>query len=113
MNFHAAAPKIPPRILCIGMPVRDLTFRIDELPARGFKVNASHFEEICGGNPLNAAIGIVRLGGRASICGPMRDARQISAQYILDKLAHESIDTQHIVHMAGLVTAASNITIDA
>ena len=27
MNFHDAAPKIPPRILCIGMPVRDLTFR--------------------------------------------------------------------------------------
>jgi len=45
MNFQTAAPKIPPRILCIGMPVRDLTFRIDELPARGFKVNASHFDE--------------------------------------------------------------------
>ena len=79
MNFHAAAPKIPPRILCIGMPVRDLTFRIQELPARGFKVNASHFDEICGGNALNAAIGIVRLGGRASICGPMGDARETSS----------------------------------
>jgi hypothetical protein len=70
MNFHVAAPKIPPRILCIGMPVRDLTFRIQELPGRGLKVNASHFDEIAGGNALNAAIGIVRLGGRASICGP-------------------------------------------
>ena len=36
MNFHdAAAPKIAPRILCIGMPVRDLTFRVPGLPARG------------------------------------------------------------------------------
>src|SRR6267154_202746 len=112
MNFHAAAPKIPPRILCIGMPVRDLTFRIDELPARGFKVNASHFEEICGGNALNAAIGIVCLGGRASICGPMGDARETSAKYIFDKLAHEGIDTKHIVHMPGLVTPISNIMID-
>jgi sulfofructose kinase len=112
MNFHAAAPKIPPRILCIGMPVRDLTFRIDELPARGFKVNASHFDEICGGNALNGAIGIVRLGGRASICGPMGDARETSAKYIFDKLAHEGIDTQHIVHMPGLVTPISNIMID-
>ena len=68
MNFHSAAPKIPPRILCIGMPVRDLTFRIQELPAHGFKVHATHFDEICGGNGLNAAIGIVRLGARASIC---------------------------------------------
>ena len=43
MNFHAAAPKISPRILCIGMPVRDLTFRVPGLPARGSKENASHF----------------------------------------------------------------------
>jgi sulfofructose kinase len=112
MDFHVAAPKIPPRILCIGMPVRDLTFRIQELPERGFKVNASHFDEICGGNALNAAIAIVRLGGRASICGPMGDARETSARYIFEKLAHEGIDTKQIVHMPGLVTPISNIMID-
>jgi sulfofructose kinase len=112
MNFHAAAPKIPPRILCIGMPVRDLTFRIRELPERGYKVSASHFEQICGGNALNAAVGIVRLGGRASICGPMGDSRESSARYIFDKLADEGIDFRHIVHMPGLVTPISNIMID-
>jgi sugar/nucleoside kinase (ribokinase family) len=112
MNFHAAAPKSPPRILCIGIPVRDLTFRIEELPERGFKVNASHFDEIAGGNALNAAIATVRLGGRASICGPMGDARETSAKYIFDSLAQEGIDTQHVVHMPGLVTPISNIMID-
>jgi sulfofructose kinase len=112
MNFHAAAPKVPPRILCIGMPVRDLTFRVHGVPARGSKENASHFEEICGGNALNAAIGIVRLGGRASICGPMGDARETTSRYIFDKLAHEGIDTKHIVHMPGLVTPISAIMID-
>lgn len=104
--------KTVPRILCIGMPVRDLTFRIQELPERGFKVNASHFDEISGGNALNAAIGIVRLGGRASICGPMGDVREASAKYIFEKLAHEGIDTKHIMHMQGLVTPISNIMID-
>jgi sulfofructose kinase len=112
MNFHAGPPKPPPRILCIGMPVRDLTFRIEELPRRGSKVNAGHFEEIAGGNGLNAAIGIVRLGGRASICGPMGDARETSAKYIFDKLVQEGIDSKHIVHMPGLVTPISNIMID-
>ena len=111
-NFHDAAPKIPPRILCIGIPVRDLTFRIQELPARGFKVNASHFEEIAGGNALNAAIGIVRLGGRASMCGPLGDSRETTSRYIFDKLAHEGIDTKHIIHMPGLVTPISSIMID-
>jgi len=112
MNFHEVAPKIPPRILCIGMPVRDLTFRIDGLPERGFKVNANHFDEICGGNALNGAIGIVRLGGRASICGPMGDAKETSSKYIFEKLGHEGIETRHIVHMPGLVTPISNIMID-
>src|SRR4029079_9213840 len=112
MNFHAAAPKIPPRILCIGMPVRDLTFRVGGVPPRGSKENATHFEEICGGNALNAAIGIVRLGGRASVCGPMGDVRETSSRYIFDKLAHEGLETNHIVHMPGLVTPISAIMID-
>src|SRR6195952_5301498 len=112
MNFHVAAPKIPPRILCIGMPVRDLTFRIQDLPGRGLKVNASHFDEIAGGNALNAAIGIVRLGGRASICGPMGDSRETSSRYIFDKLAAEGIETRHIVHMPGLVTPISAVMVD-
>lgn len=112
MNFHARAPKIPPRILCIGMPVRDLTFRVRGVPARGSKENATHFEEICGGNALNAAISIVRLGGRASVCGPIGDARETPSRYIFDKLAHEGIDSRHLVHMPGLVTPISTIMID-
>src|SRR5580700_2844320 len=107
-----AAPKIAPRILCIGMPVRDLTFRVPGLPARGSKEHATYFDEICGGNALNGAIGIVRLGGRASIGGPMGDAKETSSRYIFDKMAHEGIDTKHIVHMPGLVTPISNIMID-
>jgi sulfofructose kinase len=112
MNFQDKAPKITPRILCIGIPVRDLTFRVQGVPARGSKENAGHFEEICGGNSLNAAIGIVRLGGRASLCGPIGDASETASRYIFDRLAHEGIDTRHIVHMPGLVTPISAIMID-
>jgi sulfofructose kinase len=112
MNFHAGAPTIAPRILCIGIPVRDLTFRVQGVPARGSKENASHFEEICGGNSLNAAIGIVRLGGRAALCGPMGDSRESASRYIFEQLGHEGIETQHIVHMPGLVTPISSIMID-
>ena len=94
------------------MPVRDLTFRVSGIPARGSKENATHFDEICGGNALNAAIGIVRLGGRASICGPMGDAREASSRFIFEKLAHEGIETKHIVHMPGLVTPISAVMVD-
>ena len=112
MNFHVGAPKIPPRILCIGMPVRDLTFRVSGVPGRGSKENATHFDEICGGNALNGAIAIVRLGGRASICGPMGDSRETSSRYIFEQLAHEGIETEHVVHMPGLVTPISAVMVD-
>ncbi|MBA2397228.1 MAG: sugar kinase [Bradyrhizobium sp.] len=112
MNFHEKAPKIPPRILCIGMPVRDLTFRVPGVPARGSKENATHFDEICGGNALNAAIGIVRLGGRASVCGPMGDIKETSSRFIFEKLANEGIETNHLVRMPGLVTPISAVMVD-
>src|SRR5256885_8394535 len=78
----------------------------------GLQVEPKPLREILRRNALNAAIGIVRLGGRASICGPMGDVREASAKYIFEKLAHEGIDTKHIMHMQGLVTPISNIMID-
>jgi sulfofructose kinase len=112
MNFQDKAPKIPPRILCIGMPVRDLTFHTPAVPGRGSKENATAFDEICGGNALNGAIGIARLGGRASICGPMGDAKETSSRFIFDQMAHEGIETKHLIHMPGLVTPISAVMID-
>ncbi|ABE61350.1 PfkB [Nitrobacter hamburgensis X14] len=101
-----------PRILCIGIPVRDMTFRVQGLPARGFKVGAEHFEEIAGGNALNAAIAISRLGGLAAFCGPMGDAGETSSRYIFDKAAELGIGMRDIVHMPGLVTPISTVMID-
>jgi sulfofructose kinase len=111
-DFQGSAPKIPPRILGIGSPVRDLAFLTPKVPARGSKEIASHFEEFCGGNSLNAAIGIARLGGRASLCGPMGDSQETASRYMFDQLAHEGIDTRHLVRMKGLVTPLSAIMID-
>jgi sulfofructose kinase len=113
MNFHdVAAPRRLPRILCIGIPVRDLTFRVDGVPQRGSKVLAGQCDEICGGNALNAAIGIARLGGHALLCGPMGDGRETATRFIFERLAHEGIETTGIVHMPGLATPVSAIMID-
>ena len=102
----------PPRILCIGMPVRDLTFRIDAMPARGAKKRAEHFAEICGGNAINAAIGIARLGGRALLTGPMGDRAEPAQHTLLDQLAREGIDASHLVAMPGLTTPVSAVMLD-
>ena len=112
MNSQANPPTRPPRILCIGMPVRDLAFQTPRVPGRGSKENATAFDEICGGNALNAAIAIVRLGGRASICGPMGDATEGSSSFIFEQTKHEGIETTHLIHMPGLVTPISAVMID-
>ena len=87
-------------------------FRVEQVPERGAKVSASHFDEIIGGNALNAAIAIVRLGGRAAICGPIGDASETSHRYVFDKLTQEGIDGRYLVHMPGLVTPISAVMID-
>jgi sugar/nucleoside kinase (ribokinase family) len=102
----------PIHVLCIGLPVRDLTFGVQAVPGRGQKFNADRFAQICGGNALNAAIGVNRLGGRASLTGPMGDADETASQYIFDDLAKEGIDTTHLVRMPGLVTPISGIMMD-
>jgi sugar/nucleoside kinase (ribokinase family) len=102
----------PIRILCIGMPVRDLTFSVQAVPGRGQKFHADKFAQICGGNALNAAIGINRLGGKAFLTGPMGDPAETASQYIFDDLAKEGIDTSHLVRMPGLVTPISGIMMD-
>jgi sugar/nucleoside kinase (ribokinase family) len=101
-----------PRILCIGMPVRDLTFHVQGLPKRGLKIGAKRFEEIAGGNAFNAAVAISRLDGGVAFCGPMGDASETSSRYIFDKAAELGIAMQDIVHMPGLVTPISTVMID-
>lgn len=103
---------MPRRILCIGIPVLDLTFRVKAVPARGMKFSANHFSQICGGNALNAAIGISRLGGHARLTGPMGHEGETSSGFMFELLAAEGIDASALVHMPGLITPVSAIMID-
>jgi sulfofructose kinase len=100
-----------PRILCIGIPIRDLMFRVGGMLAHGSKNRASHFDEICGGNGLNAAVAIARLGGNAALTGPIGDSSETASRLIFDLLRREGVDTSHLIHMPGLVTSASAILI--
>ena len=101
-----------PNILCVGMPVRDLVFRVENIPARGNKMRATHFTEYSGGNALNASIAIARLGGRVLMSGPMGHVGEKAAEQIFEDLDREGIDGSAMVRMPGLVTPISNIMID-
>src|SRR6202011_640220 len=44
--------------------------------------------------------------------GPMGDAREASARFIYEQMAHEGIDAKHLIHLPGLVTPISAVMID-
>lgn len=101
------------RVLCVGMPVRDLTFRVDAVPTRGSKIRTDDYTELSGGNAPNAAVGIARLGGEVRLAGPMGDPEQTGDDFIYKCMATEGIDTTHLVRVKGAVTPISAVMSDA
>jgi len=101
------------RVLCVGMPVRDLTFRVDAVPARGAKIRTDDYTELSGGNAPNAAVGIARLGGEVRLAGPMGDPQETGDEFIYKRMAAEGIDTTHLVRVNGAVTPISAVMSDA
>jgi sugar/nucleoside kinase (ribokinase family) len=102
-----------PRLLCVGMPVRDLVFHVREVPPRSGKVPAQRYEELAGGNALNAAIAIARLGGRPALCGPSGGDLDGAGVSIVARLRDEGVDTRRLVPMPGVVTPLSTVMIDS
>lgn len=95
-------------ILCAGILVRDLVFRIACMPAVGAKARASAFEEWPGGNAVNAAVAVARLGGRAAYCGPVGT----DAGPVLARLSEAGVTSAHVVAAPDAVTPVSAILID-
>lgn len=97
------------RILCAGILVRDLVFRIERMPETGKKARASSFDEWAGGNAVNAAIAVARLGGRAAYCGPVG----VDADAVLARLSEAGVTSADVVRMPVVITPVSAILIDA
>lgn len=58
-------------VLCTGIAVLDMLFRVPAFPRPEVKTQASELRTVAGGNAANAAIAIAHLGARASFTGPL------------------------------------------
>ena len=101
MNFQARAPKIPPHILCIGIPVRDLTFRAEACPRA-----APRRTPPISRRSAAATRSMPRLRSRGSAAAPRFADRWATpgrrrARFIFEQMAHEGIDTTHLDPHAG------------
>ncbi len=109
---HRCAGSRPaqPLVLCAGMTVVDLMFRVDRFPSPSTKAMAREFFLTGGGNAANAAIAITRLGGRARFCGPVGDDE--FGQRVLDGLVKEGVDIGGAQRVEGAATSVSGIFVD-
>src|SRR5580698_4008689 len=104
-----------PHILCTGIIVLDEVFRVEQFPQPDGKVQATGFFVVNGGCAANAAVAIARLGGRASLAGPMGGPAgdDANGDRVLAAFAREKIDCTFCQRVDGLATALSAIFMDA
>lgn len=105
------ADRPPPLVVCVGIAVRDLVFRVERFPQGPTKSRASAFETIGGGNAANAAVAIARLGGRVRLASCLGDDED--GDWLLDGLAREGVDVSAVVRRDGATSPVSSILIDA
>lgn len=102
-----------PVVLCAGIAVQDIVFRVERFPQPGGKSMANDFVVVSGGCAVNAAIAVARLGGRARYSGPLGDRGDPISNQLVAAMAREGIDTRAVVRVEGATAPVSGIMIDA
>lgn len=102
-----------PIILCAGIAVQDIVFRVDAFPPPGGKCMTHEFMIVLGGCAVNAAVAVARLGGRVRYAGPLGDTGDNVSNQIVAGMEREGIDTSGVVRVAGATAPVSGIMVDA
>lgn len=102
-----------PAILCAGIAVQDIVFRVEQFPAPGGKCMTNEFMVVLGGCAVNAALAVARLGGRTHYAGPLGDLNDNVSNQLIAEMAREGIDTSGVVRVAGATAPVSGIMVDA
>ncbi len=97
-------------ILVTGLTTLDLIFKVDTLPNKGEKYQASDGILSGGGNAGNAAVAIARLGGEVSIFSAV--GQDDVASLIMDGLQKENVDIEPMQQLEQLHSSFSSIQVD-
>jgi sugar/nucleoside kinase (ribokinase family) len=101
-----------PAVLCAGIAVQDIVFRVQQFPPPGGKCMTDQFRIVSGGCAVNAAIALARLGGKAHYCGPLGDPTDAVSNQLMDEMTREGVGTAGVVRVPGATAPVSGIMID-
>ncbi|PYG88006.1 sugar/nucleoside kinase (ribokinase family) [Ruminiclostridium sufflavum DSM 19573] len=99
------------KVLCVGMMVCDIP--LHPVPGNILKLDSWKIDNpvpTTGGDALNVAIGLARLGLEVSLCG--RIGQDINGEFIMDCAKKEGVEVSAVVRDTEYPTAASYILID-
>ena len=106
-----SSPDARKHVLCAGIAVVDMLFRVKAFPRPEVKTQASEFRAVNGGNAANAAVAIAHLGARASFSGPL--GADTAGDTFLKLAARQDIDCSACPRLTEVPTSVSAICIDA
>jgi sulfofructose kinase len=101
-----------PKVLCAGIAVQDIVFRVAQFPPPGGKCMTDQFCIVSGGCAVNAAIALARLGGRAHYAGPLGDEYDSVSNQLMAEMAREGVGTAGVVRVHSATAPVSGIMID-
>ena len=99
------------KMLCIGMMVCDTL--LSPVPSNILSLDSVKIDKpsvCCGGDALNVAIGLAKLGNSVSIAG--RVAKDANGEFILRECDSRGINTSGVIYEKECATAASYALID-
>lgn len=99
-----------PTVLVAGAAVQDFIYRFDAAPARGTKGRAKDFISVGGGSGANAAVAVVRLGGKGQVLAPLGD--DLIGEMIVRGLEAEGVDTSKILRIPGRESPVCSSIVD-
>jgi sulfofructose kinase len=101
----------PKRIICVGHAALDRIYRIEMFPVAPTKVRALEHVESGGGMAANAAVTIVRLGGKAELWSRIGDDGPGAT--IRAGLRAEGVDVRYVHGFEGARSSTSAVIVDA
>jgi sugar/nucleoside kinase (ribokinase family) len=102
----------PPAILCAGIAVQDIVFRVKAFPPPGGKAMTDQFMVVSGGCAVNAAIAVARLGGRVHFSGPLGGEHDPISNQLMVAMQQEGIGTDGVVRVPSATAPVSGIMVD-
>lgn len=99
-----------PFVLCVGIATQDFVFGVERFPKTAQKHRARDFTAVGGGIAANAAVAIVRLGGRAGLASRLGD--DAIGQGIVAELTKEAVDCRWVRRFPGRTSPVSSILVD-